>query len=371
MKTKCFYSVCCALCLSILPLASHAISDAGEYVSRQGVVEDDYYAAGGEVTIAATVNGDVVVAGGKLVIGDAIEGDLLAAGGQVLIRGRVADDIRTAGGQIDIDARVGDDLIVSAGSVNVSADSSVGGNALLAGGEVVMAGNVGENLTIAAGQIRISGRVAGDVELNGSDIHIMQGARIEGDLHYNSPNMAIIDPDAIINGQVTQREIDWQEPSGGFGFVLPFSLMATGIFLYLLFPGFIRGSIAIIRDEPARSLIMGLVLVIVIPVVAIILMTIIVGLWIGLGLLLMYFIALLSGYLLACFFVGDWAAQLLKQDVSSKGRRILSFVLAVILIAVLGMVPLLGGLLVFGLLLLGLGAGVVQLQRRYQQAAAD
>ena len=54
--------------LMLSPLAAADMS-AGERVTERGVIDDDYYAAGGSVDIDAEVNGDLVVAGGELKIG--------------------------------------------------------------------------------------------------------------------------------------------------------------------------------------------------------------------------------------------------------------------------------------------------------------
>ena len=360
------------LVVLLTPLKSIALTEADEFVSKQGDIDDDYYVAGGEVDVRSVVMGDVIAAGGELKIGDEVQGDVLAAGGHITIRGRVADDIRSAGGQVKIDARVGDDLIVTGGSVDVSADSSIAGDARLAGAEVRMAGDIGNDLSVAAGDIRISGNVSGDADLSRAEIHITQTARIAGDLHYNSPRPAIIDPEAFIGGNVTHRQMDWEEPGASpGGLFFPLTLIVAGIVWFLLFPRFTLSTVNIMREDTGKSLLVGFVVLILIPIAAFIMMAIVLGLWVGLSLMFLYLLALLAGYLLACFFVADLGASLIKLDITSKGKRIVAFVLAIIVIALLSNIPLLGGLLLFILLLLGLGAGALQLQRSYQQDATS
>ncbi len=235
-----------------------------------------------------------------------------------------------------------------------------------------MAGDIGNDLSVAAAEIRISGNVSGDADLSGADIHITQSTRIAGNLHYNSPRLAIIDPEAFIGGSVTHRQMEWEEsdarPGGMF---FPLTLIVAGIVWFLLFPRFTLSSVNIMREDTGKSLLVGFVVLIVIPVAAFILMAIVLGLWVGLSLLFLYLLALLAGYLLACFFVADLGAGLARLDISSKGKRIVAFVLAIIVVALLAKIPLLGGLLVFILLLLGLGSGALQLQRSYQQDASS
>ena len=86
----------------LFPLLSFAMPESGETITRRGVINDDYYAAGGTVDINAIISGDAVVAGGDLFIGHHVKGDVMLAGGSVHIRGDIEDDVRTAGGDIPL-----------------------------------------------------------------------------------------------------------------------------------------------------------------------------------------------------------------------------------------------------------------------------
>jgi hypothetical protein len=83
----------------------------------------------------------------------------------------------------------------------------------------------------------------------------------------------------------------------------------------------------------------------------------------------LYLVALIVGYLSSCFFVSDWAAKRFNKDISTTGRRFISVALAIIVLGLLSNIPLIGGLLNFVLLLLGLGAVMMQLKEVYRQSA--
>jgi len=352
----------------IAPLASFSSTDADETVTKRCSVDDDYYAAGGVLDIDADITGDVIVAGGELYIGHRIEGDVIAAGGSIKIRGEVKDDIRISGGDLNIDAIIGDDLAASGGSITVSPGTTIGGDAWLAGGEVHMAGTINKDLKIIAGNIRLSGTVHGDVELEGGEIYIFEGAQIDGNLHYKSREEGSIDPAANIAGNITYEELEWDYSEGGFGILFSLTLVAAGILLFWLFPNFTLSSTGRISAEPWKSLGVGFVLLIATPIVVIVLMSIVLGLWIGLSLLALYFVALLLGFLIGAFFLGDRGARLMKIDIGTRGRRILSVTLAILLLGFIQIIPLIGSLLLFALLLLGLGAGILQLHTSYKQS---
>lgn len=353
----------------VYPFPGFSMPESGETVTRRGTVDDDYYAAGGTVDINARISGDVVVAGGELFIGHHIKGDAIVAGGSVHFRGDIQDDVRTAGGDIMIDANIGDDLIASGGRIYVSAGSTIGGEAWLAGGDVHVAGTVNKDLLIGAGSIRLSGTVHGDVRLEGGEIQILEGAIIDGDLHYRSPHEANIHSTARITGSVTYEQVEWDHSHRGAGIFFVITMVVASIVLFKLFPGFTMSAVGRISADPLKSLGAGFLVLILIPVVAVLLISIVLGVWVGLSILAFYFMALLLGFLVSCFFVGDWGMRHFNKNVTTTSRRLISVTIAIIVIGLLKLIPVIGGLLVFVLLLLGLGAVVLQLKDIYSQSS--
>lgn len=350
-----------------IPLSSFSSPDMDERVVKQGVVNDDYYAAGETINIDADVAGDVVISGGDLFIGHRIQGDLMAVGGSINLRGKILDDVRIAGGEINIDASIGDDFFAAGGKVNVSSGTSVRGEAWLAGGDIYMAGTINKGLHIGGGNIIISGTIHGDVELEGGEIEILKGALIEGDLHYKSPNEAKIHPDAKITGKVVYEQSEWDHSYKSYGIFFSLTMIIASVVLFWLFPGFTMSAASRINSDPWKNLGLGFALLIVTPITAILLMSIVLGVWVGLSIFALYFVALPISYLIGCFFVGDWGARLLHKDVVTTGRRLLSVAIAIIILGILQLIPVIGSLLTFALLLLGLGAGILQLQFIYRQ----
>ncbi len=354
-----------------LPCATLAASAAGERVTERGTIDDDYYAAGGVVDIDADINGDVVVAGGELLIGHRVAGDLIAAGGSLRIRGAFDDDVRISGGELDIDARIGDDLAASGGSIRLGGATTVGGDAWLVGGEVYVAGTISGDLKVIGGEIRLSGVVLGDVELEGGDIEILDSAQIAGNLKYSSPQPAVTASAARIDGQVDYQAGESKYADRGFGLFFSMTLVVASILFYLLFPHYTVASVRRIAADPVTSVGLGFAFLVVTPLLAFFLMLIVLGLWIGLSVLALYCVALLAGFLIACFFVAERGAKLFKQDISSRGRRLISVVVAIFVLGLVQTIPLLGGLLLFILLLLGLGAGLVQLRYVYRGPSTE
>ncbi|MCP4391195.1 MAG: hypothetical protein GY802_23080 [Gammaproteobacteria bacterium] len=350
----------------LIPFAVLADSDADDRIKLRGTVDDDYYAAGGIVDIDADIDGDVIVAGGELLIGNRVRGDVIAAGGTLRIRGLVDDDVRVTGGDLDIDARIGDDLAASGGLIELAATTTVGGDVWLAGGEVHMAATVNGDLRIVGGEVKLSGTVLGDVDIEAGEIQILDSARIEGNLKYRSPQPAVTEARVEIGGEIDYQTGESKYGDRGFGLFFSITLVVASVIFYLLFPFYTVASVQRITADPLVSLGLGFLFLVGAPMMAFFLMLIVLGLWVGLSVLAIYCVALLSGLLIACFFVADRGAKLFKQDISSRARRLISVIVAIFVLGLVQTIPLLGGLILFILLLLGLGAGLVQLRYVYR-----
>jgi len=356
-----------SVCMLAIPMTAFSMPESGETVSKRGTIDDDFYAAGGTVDINAVVAGDVVAAGGDLFIGHHIEGDVIAAGGTITIRGEVLDDVRTAGGDITVDSIIGDDLIASGGRIKLSPDTQVSGEAWLAGGDVYIAGTVNRDLVVGAGSVSIAGVVHGDVRIESGSLEILDGALISGDVYYRGPGEAFIHPDSKITGQLHYEQVDWERPHEGMGIFFALSMIVASIVFYKLFPGFTQSTTDRLSADPLKSLGAGLVTFIMVPVIAALLIAIVVGLWVGLSIMALYLVALITGLLMAFFAVSDWSARRFNIDVSTNKRRLLVTAVVIFVIALLGNIPVVGGLIMFVLLLTGLGAEVMQLRMLYKQ----
>ena len=344
------------LCISIQVQAMVA----GEHVSRSGQIDDDLYIAGGQVDMYATVNGDVVAAGGQLNLEGDVQADVTAAGGEIRLRGTVGDDARLAGGNVRILADIGDDLVAAGGHVDVGQAARIAGSAWLAGGEVEIGGHVGESLHVSGGRVIITGTVDGDVEIQAERVEIRPGADIAGKLQYRSPNTAVIEDGALIGGEISHIPVEVPVASIVAGvlfasLVALLGLMLTGIVLYLVFPGFAQRCSDGVREAPWASLGYGVAVFAGGPFVIVLLLSSGLGLFLGLMLLAIWLVMLLAGYIAGAYFVTDAGLRKLNRHEAGRTGHSLALALVIFLLAILGLVPLVGSLLNWLVLLAGIG----------------
>jgi cytoskeletal protein CcmA (bactofilin family) len=333
------------------------------------------YISGAQLKIVAPVLGDLVAAGGRIIVEGSVSADAAVAGGSLDVRAPIGQDLRTAGGTIDITNNVGGDLVAAGGNVRIEETSKIAGSAMLTGGEVFVAGNIGKGAKIFARKITLAGQINGDTRLFAQEIEFSPTARINGNLTYASATPLKQDIATQVSGTITQdklpesRQAERKRSSVKAWFQLAgiFSLLLAGTLLYLIFPNAVDDVQNSIRRYPLRTLLIGLGLLFAVPPVAILFMVTVIGIPIGITLLFAYPVMILLGYLAAAFFVGRQTANAMKQpERLSLLRRVIFLALGLIILALVGWIPYLGGLVLFIALVLGIGGWAVGLRVRYQ-----
>ena len=370
------------------------------------VVADDLYASGEVIRVAGTVLGDLVAVGREVYVEGTVEGDVIAAGQAVSITGTVGDDVRIAGQVLHLgpEARVGDDVVAAGFSLEARSGGSIGGTVLAFGYQALLAGEVGEAVRGNLAALELAGTVERDVEVEvgprgertpptfgppppvryptvESGLTLADGARIGGDLRYESPDEAMVASGAEVAGEVAYEPAPREEEPTAADRALDAlrrfaALLLVGGLLLLAAPGWLAGLAATVRERPLPSLGWGLVLLLaavaaclllalVIAFVAAILgfatltglavATVALGVLAELGLA---FVLVLACVYLSAIVVGLAGGRLAlaRDGEPTRGRLFAALALGLVVLVLLGLVPYLGPLVGFLVLLLGLGA---------------
>jgi cytoskeletal protein CcmA (bactofilin family) len=286
---------------------------------------------------------------------------VLAAGGTITLRSTVKDDARLAGGDLRVAGGVGGDLLAAGGRIHLGPAVAVTGSALLTGGDVRIDGTIEQGLYASGGRVVIAGTINGNVELWAEQIIIEKTAVITGGLHYKSPHEAQVESGVRIDGEVvyTPVDVDIKPVVASVllaGLVLLSSIMLTAVVLYLLFPDFSIRASQSLKDGPWLSLGLGLAVFAGVPVLITILFSTVIGALLALILLVVYLVMLIAGYFIGALFVATLGLNLLGKSGVGKAGVALALAVAIVVLAIIGLVPLIGALVGWVVLLAGLGA---------------
>lgn len=347
----------------------------------------DRFVFGGTVRIEQPVPGDLITAGGNVDLDAEVKGDAVAAGGNLRLAGPVGQNVYAAGGRLVIDGPIARNLRAAGGQVELGPKASIGGNVTVAGGRVSLRGAVKGAVSASGGHVSIDGPVEGDVISNAGSLRLGPNARIGGSLRYRSGGELERDPAAQVAGAVERLVLPgakatsavdraMREPAPqrrgwhGPGWFWTGGLMALAVLLAAALPGLAR---RVAEDWSTRfgwSLLWGFIALVCIPAGALVLVFSIVGIPIALLALLLYGALLIVGYAASGIAIGLWGLGRWRGEAqASTGWRLLCVALAVLLLALAGSVPYVGGFVAFVAVVAGIGA-VVQLLRARRPATA-
>lgn len=370
------------LVLVTAPLALAAEVQQGQTITigPDEVVNDDLYAFGSNVQVLGTVNGDVFAAGNTVTIGGTVTGGVYAAGNAVSVTGDVQHGVHAAGGMLTIAGPVAQDAVLAGGTLALAPSASVGRDLFLAGASGDLAAPIARNVLATANELTLANRVGGDVQARVDTLRLTDGSRVDGSLTYTSNAEAEIAPGASVGGGI-QHLLPPQRTESAPPVVNPalamldwvrglVGLALVGVLLTLLFPRFSEKTVELAKTTYWQSLGIGLALLVGVPIVAVLLA--IVGILVGGWMLAFALLALLAmacaiGVTVAAMVAGQMAVELLRQ---ARQDLLWNLLEGLALFGLIGLVPVVGGILMFLVCAYGLGAFAESLVASYRGTRA-
>ncbi len=309
-------------------------------LSKNETVNNDYFAAGGTVTLSGTVNGDAFLTGGSITVDGIVNGDLLVAGGTVSVSGRVTDNIRLIGGQVSVSGDTGRNASIIAGTANIGPSARVTGNLAVLASETTVGGEVGGNANIADNQLTLGSKakIGGSLTyLSQSDAQIQSGASVAGATTHNFPPGT---PVPVTRFLAT------------LGLLIVFGDFLSALIIGMVLIGYAPVYTQRINDtisrSPGRSLGFGILILIVVPIIVLILLSLVIT--IPLALILLAF------YLINLYVTKIFVFLLIGQLILGKRAGGWALTLGLVIYEILTIIPFLAGLVMFLTTVFGLGA---------------
>lgn len=302
--------------------------------------------------------------GGQVVVesGETVQG-LTATGGTVIVRGTVDGDLTAAAGHVLVEGNVTGDATVAGGSVAYA--GSVVGNATTYAGDVELrqGGEIGGLFEAVAGNAALNGTIGSDARVQAEKLVVGAGTVIGGDLVHATQTLDLSN-EATINGSI--RGVDSIDiapfqmdlPLGSvilYGFLVN---LVVGALLLLLVPGFSLRVADRVRERPLFSLGVGIVTLLVTPVILALLAITIIGIPLAVIGLIMYLVAIWLANIYGSIGIGRTVLAAVNRT-----NKWLALVIGLVIVSLLGAIPVVGGLIHFLVLLVGLGAMVLRVRR--------
>ena len=335
-------------------------------VARTETVNDDIYAGAGTINIGGTVNGNVTAGGGSITVSGNITRDLIVGGGTINVTGHVGGSIIAAGGNLTLSGPVEHDIVVTGGMIDISSGATIGRDLLVAGGTATVSAPVTRRVQMSSGSLTLKNHVGGDVR--GRVDHLkLDGAQIGGNLDYTSNNAVELVNGARVAGTTTRHTpTDANSARNGFlGWLRELiGLFALGLLMIFLLPGVSARAIDTLRALPWPSLGIGAAILVITPLVALIIFIIgllIGGWWLGVLLVPIWILVLAVGYVISGFLLG----RLLFAQLGWGGYHdALALLGGLFVLTILGLIPILGGLVGLAAVVLGAGALALTVSQR-------
>lgn len=345
----------------------------------------DYFASGETVILSGTVKADAYVAGGQIIVDGTVDNDLLAACGTLTLNGKVGQDARLAGGNLIISGEVGNNLTVFGGNIEITSDAEIGGNLVISGGNVTIAAPIKGNITGAVGNLTIANTVDGNIDVKVGQLTLSPKANIQGNLSYQSPEDALISPEATVAGtltktlppameklesvnaqdlqaQIVNRLQDFWQRLTSVVFLFSFiNALVVGFLFVNFFPNLSYQSILSIEDRPWRALVVGLVALLLTPLIIILSLVLLIGLSLGSILAVTFAIYLYLAKLVFSYWLGARFIQGLRR---MAGPGVTMFV-GLGLYYLLSVITYVGPVVRLLAVVFGLGAFLIALRQSY------
>ena len=252
-------------------------------------------------------------------------------------------------------------------SVNHAVDVPAGDHIdtlVVVGGDARISGDV-RTIVVVRGTATLAGATAGTLVVVNGSADLQAGTTVTGNVR-TLDGVVTQQPGATVQGSVRTLDGDLAAFLAAFGLLLipAFILLFIGFVLATIAAALlvaalgarqVRGTEALIRQEPGPVLVAGIVGAIALPLLAIVLIATVVGAPIGLAMLFVLLPAVtFLAWIVAAIWIGDWI-MVRMRGAAEPDRPYRAAVLGVIVLAVAGIVPFVSGIATlfgFGALLL-------------------
>jgi cytoskeletal protein CcmA (bactofilin family) len=336
-----------------------------ETVTSDEVIHGDIYLTGERARVDGTVEGDVFVFAQSAEINGHVKGDVIAFAHTTRITGQVDGNIRAFNNTLTITGTVNKNVMAFAESVELDAAGKVGGSFTGFLNNPILDGQIGGDVLLFDNHTSINGKIAGSVQAKGESFSVGPKGEIGGHIKYEGNKEPEVSSQAKLASPVEfKKQVHTREYTATsylWQAIWAAALVLFGLVLFLLMPAFSHEAVAN-AERYGASFGLGVLVMFGVPIAAIITCVTVVGLFIGISTLFVWYAALYFAQVVVGGLVGQWLLGRTSEAWPVIGRMILGL----LLLRVCTAVPHIGGWVKFAVILWGLGAISLAIYRRFQ-----
>lgn len=397
------------LLLGVGSVAASDIRSGNSIVIGSGeVIDDDLLLFGNTITMNGTVNGDLIAFGNTVTLNGTVNGSAVLGGQTLLVNGVVKGTLYSGGTSVILgtNAVVERNAMVGAYSLRSEPGSMIRRDLSMGGMQAVLSGKIDRDLNFGGQALELNGQIGRNVRAEVADatqfptnltfgpnmppaiqpgLRVSKDAMIGGQLSYTSPteqaNAILSQPLGGIVFQQQQVDAQAAPVVSPYEWLFArlrdfFTVLVIGLLALWLAPKWVNTAVEHARTKPLASTAWGLVMLIagyaiaVVAIVALVAIGIVIGTTTLGGLATAFFgvgLSVFTIYLTVFTALALWGAKVIVACLTgnlllhalakqSAVNRFLAFLVGLVLFEIVAAIPILGPIVTFVVMLLGLGA---------------
>jgi hypothetical protein len=293
-----------------------------------------------------------------------VTGDVIAFAGETVIDGNVDGNVRVFTRSVILQGTVSKNVTAIANSVDLVSRANVGGGMIVLAAEADLDGKMQRDLLGIIARTDLDGLIGGQAWIRGGNLTVGPTAEIRGPATFEGPQQPEVESGAKlaspIRTEITQNIRSTRQSTARVAFRAIFSYAAAlvaGILLLVIFPGFFRAALRETRTIGVPIGIGALALIAGGFLLVLGVVLLIVGAGAGVAAVMAYAPILY----IAQIFIGAWLGNKIMGEPLAATNAVTSPVIGrmavgLLILHVARLIPFLGGLVSFVVLLWGTGA---------------
>jgi len=365
-----FAGLCAVLALPSPAAATEFRKGDSVTVAKDETIKGDTYITGARARIDGTVDGDLIVFCHSLDISGHVTGDVITFSQSARITGQVDGNVRAGNNNLTITGTVGKNVMAFDETLMVDPNAKIGGSLTSFVENLGLEGSVGRDVLLFVAHASLAGKIGGGVRARGDTLVISSTAVIDGPVHFEGHKPPEVSPSARLASPVEFKHLEKRESYRNSSYYVWQVIWAAayilfGLVLFALMPKFSEDAVKSAERYGASA---GLAVLVGfgVPIAACIACVTVVGLFIGLSTLGVWYASLYFGQVIVGAVIGQWLMGRTSELWPLIGRMTVGLVI----LRLCTMIPHAGTWVKYVAAFWGVGAISLALYQRFQPVTA-